>query len=89
MPLLTLPHFFVTAALFLPALVPPPPPPSDNSTVVAPSSSLPFPASVCFNCLHDRAVRADLTARQLGQAAAGVWSACVSAQMINVLLVTV
>lgn len=62
---------------------------SQITSGAAPMSSCPFQVSVCFNCLHDRMALSEVTARQLGHAAAGVWSACVSDQMINVLFVTV
>lgn len=61
----------------------------DNSTVVALSSSCPFQVSVCFNYPHDHIASSEVTAKQLGHTAAGVSSACVSDQMINVLFVTV
>lgn len=59
-------------------------------TVVAPSpSSRPFQVSVRFNCPRDRMALSEVTARQLGHTAAGLSSASVSDQMINVLFVTV
>lgn len=54
-----------------------------------PSSSCPFQVSVCLYCLRERLASSEVTARQLGHRAAGVLSACVSSQMINVLFVTV
>lgn len=45
----------------------------DNSAVVAPSSTCPSQMSVCFNCLHDRMALTEVTARQLGHTATGVF----------------